>query len=122
MFDSPITDIQSATPVVFDLEEPGCMGLWVGPALGQCACLDEFHIIVGRSQTFAVYEVDSSFDLTLVYESEALGTGIGAFDGIVVKRKLATPNNKYEDWIYVGSAAYFYGYKSQVYQLIGSHP
>ncbi len=119
IFDSPISNLQTATPTVIDLGQAGCMGLWVGPALGQCSCLGDFDVIVGRAQTFAVYDVDpSTFSLALRYVSEGLGSALGAFDGIAVQRKVSAPNNKLEDWLYIGSSAYFYGYRSQPYSLI----
>jgi hypothetical protein len=121
IFDSPITDLESATPLVLDLDEPGCMGLWIGRSLGECACLGKINLIVGRSQTFIVYEIDETFSMSVRYVSEGLGSAIGAFNSIEVEYdvpvRMEGEVQIVEDWLHIGSSAYLYGFKSEEREL-----
>ncbi len=108
-----------------DLAEASCTGLWVGPALGKCSCQNQLEVIVGKSQTFAVYSIDRSnktVNLTTPrYESEGLGWNLGAFNSIEVLREQVDPENsqKRVDYLFIGSDAYVYAYKSPSYTVGG---
>ncbi len=71
-----------------DLGEAACLGLWVGPALGEPESTGDLHLIVGRSQSFAVYLLSpvTKTVSTLLHESEGLGTHVGAFNSIHVHK------------------------------------
>ncbi|MEC9380679.1 MAG: hypothetical protein VX528_17065, partial [Candidatus Latescibacterota bacterium] len=105
-----------------DLGQAGCTGLWVGPAIGRCPCQGVIHVIVGQAQTFAIYQVNraaKTVDLANpVYVSPGLGSGIGAANSIKVLAAQPATGGKKVDYIFLGSDAYFYAFKSPEYTSI----
>ncbi|MEQ8766152.1 MAG: hypothetical protein RL885_19705 [Planctomycetota bacterium] len=108
-----------------DLGESGCTGLWVGPALAKCGCQGEINVIVGRAQTFAIYKVNKAartVDLSNpLYVSSGLGSGIGAASAIKVlaAQPVSGQPNKRVDYVFLGSDAYFYAFKTAPYTVMG---
>ncbi len=108
-----------------DLGESGCTGLWVGPALGNCACQNKLDVIVGKAQTFAIYSIDRTNKTvnlsTPRFQSEGLGSGLGAFNSIAVLRNQVDPDNaqKRVDYVFIGSDAYVYAFKTPPYATLG---
>ncbi|MEQ8765110.1 MAG: hypothetical protein RL885_14350 [Planctomycetota bacterium] len=119
------SSLDLATPSQrIDLGDIGCFGLWVGPALQMAS--DEasgpFDVIVGGSQTFSVFRIDTNetewIDVsTPSYQSVGLGTSIGAFNSIDVHRQVESETSVY-DYVFLGSSAYYYAFKSQEFSLV----
>ncbi|MEQ8762733.1 MAG: hypothetical protein RL885_02320 [Planctomycetota bacterium] len=106
-----------------DLEDIGCFGLWVGPALQTSSDEDNgpFDIIIGGSQTFSVFRINTAqtdwIDTSSPsYVSEGLGTSIGAFNSIRVHRDIDGQGLAC-DYIFLGSSAYYYAFKCQSFSM-----
>ncbi|MEQ8763767.1 MAG: hypothetical protein RL885_07565, partial [Planctomycetota bacterium] len=99
----------------FDLGEPGAMGLWAGANLGAADVSYPVDVVVGLSQSFRVYGFDpDTLTYTLRWESEWLGSSLGAFNSIQVLR--AQPEGEgVVDYVFLGSDGYVYAYKTPVY-------
>ncbi|MEQ8768390.1 MAG: hypothetical protein RL885_31085 [Planctomycetota bacterium] len=102
------------SPQQIAMAEPGCMGLWVGPRLGECPGLGNIDLIVGKSQTFEVREVSmngNNVDLdTIRFESAGLGAVPGAFNSIEVMK--FQQNQKAYHGIWIGTTGYVYGFQT----------